>query len=75
MSLDDVSSLNLVRYFRIQLLQLLEGRPPREVLSWSERRTLRRNGILVSRGGAGVKITDLGHRLLNILAQRHGGDA
>ena len=71
---EETSSLNLVRYFRDQLEKLAAGGPPREILSWGERRTLRRNGILVKRRGRGVTITDLGQRLLTLLAQRHGGD-
>jgi hypothetical protein len=73
MSSEEMSNLNLVRYFRDQLEQLAAGAAPREILSWSERRILRRNGILVNRRGRGVTIADLGQRLLTLLAQRRGG--
>lgn len=67
LDLEQVSNQNLVRSFIEELQQLEEGAVPCEVLSDSQRRSLRKWGILRldhSYNGKGLDFTPYGRKLL-----------
>lgn len=78
LNLEPVSDLNLVRFYLDELRLFVDGEAAKEIWTSSQRKTLRKHGILAENkegwGGRGLYITEYGQRLIE-QAQRHGGDA